>query len=255
MSGPRGPGERGASSAALLPRFLGHRGARGSAPENTLVSLRRAAELGAPWVEFDVKLTADGRAILMHDETLERTTSGSGPVAAASWERIRQLDAGAWFGPAFTGERVPDLEQAIALLAGLGLGANVEIKPCPGREAETGAAVAREVARLWPASLPPAVLSSFSEDSLAAARDAAPEVLRGLLVTDIPPDWPERLSRLACVSLHAGERQLLRPAVEAVKRRGVPMLAYTVNTRERAQALWSWGVDCVATDWPERLTG
>jgi len=236
-----------------LPRFVGHRGARGSAPENTLVSICKAAELGAPWVEFDVKLTADGHLVLMHDETLERTTNGQGPVAAASWSAIRKLDAGAWFGPAFAGERVPDLEETIALLAELGLGANVEIKPCPGRERETGAAVALAVARLWPRSLPPPVLSSFAEESLAAARDAAPALLRGLLVTDIPPDWPARLARLGCASLHAGERQLLRPAVEEVKQRGVPMLAYTANTRERAELLWSWGVDCVATDWPERL--
>lgn len=236
-----------------LPRFLGHRGARGSAPENTLVSMRKAAELGAPWVEFDVKLSADGRAILMHDDTLERTTNGRGPVAGASWEQIRQLDAGAWFAAAFAGERVPDLAQTIAVLAELGLGANVEIKPCPGRERETGEVVARGVARLWPKSLPPAVLSSFSEESLEAARDAAPTVLRSLLVTDIPPDWHARMARLGCVGLHVGERQLLRPSVEAVKQRGVPMLAYTVNTRERAETLWSWGVDCVATDWPERL--
>ena len=238
---------------SLLPRLVGHRGARGSAPENTLVSIRRAAGLGAPWVEFDVKLTADGRAILMHDDTLERTTSGRGPVAAATWEQVQALDAGAWFGPAFAGERVPDLAETIALLAELGLGANVEIKPCPGREVETGAAVAAQVARLWPRSLPPAVLSSFSEAALEAAREAAPDVARSLLVTDIPPDWHARLQRLGCAGLHAGERQLLRPAVEAVKARNVPMLAYTVNAHERAELLWSWGVDCLATDWPERL--
>jgi len=245
VSGPRG--------FALLPRLVGHRGARGSAPENTLVSMRRAAELGAPWVEFDVKLTADGRAILMHDDTLERTTNGRGPVAATSWEQVRTLDAGAWFGPAFAGERVPDLAETVTLLDELGLGANVEIKPCPGRERETGAVVAAQVARLWPRSLPPAVLSSFSEAALDAARDSAPDVARSLLVTDIPADWHARMQRLGCVGLHVGERQLLRPAVEAVKSRGVPMLAYTINERERAELLWSWGVDCLATDWPERL--
>lgn len=238
---------------SVLPRFVGHRGARGSAPENTLASIRRAAALGAPWVEFDVKLTSDGHAILMHDDTLERTTNGSGPVAARSWEQVRRLDAGAWFGTQFAGERVPDLAQTIALLAELGLGANVEIKPCPGRERETGAAVARQVERLWPKSLPPAVLSSFSETSLQAALEAAPQVMRGLLVTDIPVDWQTRMQRLQCVALHVGERQLVRPAVEDVKRHGVPMLAYTVNTRERADLLWSWGVDCLVTDWPEKL--
>ena len=116
---------------------IGHRGAAAAAPENTLASLRKAKELGASWVEFDVKLTRDGVPILMHDERLERTTNGRGEVAQATLAELQELDAGGWFGPAFRGERVPTFEAALGLCAELGLGINVEIKPCPGREAET----------------------------------------------------------------------------------------------------------------------
>lgn len=231
-----------------LPPLIGHRGARRQAPENTLVGFERAAELGARWVEFDVKLTADERLILMHDETLQRTTNGTGAVADTNWDTIRVLDAGAWFDAQFAGERVPLLSEALAKLAELGLGANIEIKPCPGREQLTGRAVAQQVLGCWPDELPPPVLSSFKAASLDAARDAAPELLRGLLVGDLPRDWQERMTTLGCATLHVGQRELDRSQVDAVKAAGVPLMAWTVNEPERARELWSWGVDAIATD-------
>src|SRR5271167_1963256 len=90
-----------------LPPVIGHRGAGGCAPENTLAGLRKAKELDCRWVEFDVRLTADGQLILLHDERLERTTDGSGKARSLPLSMIRRHDAGGWFGPSFTGERVP----------------------------------------------------------------------------------------------------------------------------------------------------
>jgi glycerophosphoryl diester phosphodiesterase len=242
------------NAGEVLPRVVGHRGARALAPENTLAGIRVAARHGAPWVEVDVKLSADAHPILMHDDTLERTTDGRGPVAGATWAAIAELDAGGWCSEEFRAERVPDLEQALALLAQLGMGANLEIKPCEGHETLTGAVVADTTLRLWRAHVPRPVLSSFSEEALAAARDTAPGLLRGLLVTDVPPDWRERMLRLDCVSLHVGQRQLERAIVETIKAAGVPLMAYTVNEPARARELWSWGVDCVATDRPDLVT-
>jgi glycerophosphoryl diester phosphodiesterase len=239
----------------VLPPLLAHRGARRVAPENTLAALRRAAELGASWVEFDVKLTADGVLVLMHDELLDRTTCGRGPVAATHSRDIARLDAGSWFSPAFDGEHVPTFAEALALLGELGLGANIEIKPCPDRERETGRAVALATAAGWPASLPPPVLSSFAPDALAAARTAAPQLLRGLLVKAVPADWAARMAALACVSLHAEQSRLTEPTVRAVKAAGVPLMAYTVNDPARARELRAWGVDALVTDDVEALLG
>lgn len=115
------------SPPPVLPPVIGHRGAAGHAPENTLASLEKAAALGVRWVEFDVKLTADAMVILFHDETLSRTTDGKGALADKKWADLRPLDAGGWFGPEFAGEHVPSLEEAVAALARLGLGAVVEI--------------------------------------------------------------------------------------------------------------------------------
>jgi len=163
-----------------LPKVIGHRGAAAYAPENTLEGLREAARRGAGWVEFDVKLTADGMPIVFHDDALDRTTNAKGEVAAASLERIRGLDAGSWFGPAFAGARVPTLEEALRLVLEQGLGANIEIKPCPGREAETAERAVAEILRLWPAKRPPPLISSFKPACLAAAKAAGIDTLVGL---------------------------------------------------------------------------
>lgn len=130
-----------AGASITFPIVIGHRGAAARAPENTLAGLRRARSLGCRWVEVDVRLTADDRAILFHDDRLERTTDGRGKVGALSLARIRRHDAGSWFDPSFAEERVPTLEEAVTLLAELRLGVNIELKSPRGREAATGTVV------------------------------------------------------------------------------------------------------------------
>ena len=116
------------------PRIVAHRGGGLLAPENTLAGIRLARNLGFDGVEFDVKLTADGVPVLMHDDTLERTTDGSGAVADTSYQQITELDAGGWFGNEFSGEPVPSFAAASALCRQAGVWANIEIKPSPGQE-------------------------------------------------------------------------------------------------------------------------
>ncbi len=235
------------------PRVIGHRGAAGHAPENTLAGLRRAAALGVRWVEFDVKLSRDGHPILFHDQDLERTTNGRGPVAATDLADLRRLDAGAWFGAAYRGEPIPTLDEALAALAAHGLGANVEIKPCPGRAAETAEIVVRQLRAAWPAGLPPPLVSSFDEAALAVARDLAPELDRALIVGAVPADWPARLERLGCGALHCGHRDLTAATAAAVTAAGITLRCFTVNTRTRAETLFAWGAASVFSDRPDRL--
>jgi glycerophosphoryl diester phosphodiesterase len=235
------------------PRIIGHRGAALAAPENTLAGFCMAAALNVEWVEFDVRLTSDGRCILLHDDTLDRTTNGRGPVARLTFDEVRRLDAGGWFGPDFAGQPVPGLEETIGLLAQLNLGAVVELKPAPGAEAETGRAVAAVLAERWPAALPPPLLSSFKPAALAAAREVAPQLTRALLVGTLPRDWRRQVEALDCAMLHADQRRLDRPTVEVVRDAGLPLFAYTVNLPQRARELFSWGVDAVFSDCPDRV--
>ncbi|MBW7852325.1 MAG: glycerophosphodiester phosphodiesterase [Rhodospirillales bacterium] len=235
------------------PKVIGHRGAAGSAPENTLAGFRRAAALGAPWVEFDARLTADGQAVVFHDDRLERTTNGRGRLATTPVAELRRLDAGAWFGAAFAGERVPTVGEALALIAALGMGANMEIKPDPGRDGKVARAAMEAALAAWPEGREPPLVSSFSSAALVVAREVAPDWPRGLLVDRLPSDWRDITVRLDCATLHCGHRGLDARGVAAVRDAGLEVLAFTVNEPDRARRLWDWGVAGVFTDFPERL--
>jgi glycerophosphoryl diester phosphodiesterase len=229
------------------PRGIAHRGGGTLAPENTLAGLRMAADHGCKGVEFDVMLSGDGTPVLIHDETLERTTDGHGRVAETSDAELARLDAGSWHSGRFAGEPVPSFGDAAELCLALGLWVNVEIKPSRGHEAETGRKVALEAKEMW-SGLPPPLLSSFSLEALVAAREAAPELPRGLLVDAPPADWLKRLRRLGCLSLHCSRRHFGRRLLDEARRAEVPLLVYTVNDPEDAMQLLRSGVAAVFSD-------
>jgi glycerophosphoryl diester phosphodiesterase len=250
---PQGPGSVRPSLSLKLPPVIGHRGAAARAPENTLAGLRRAKALGCAWVECDVRLTADGAPILCHDASLERTTDGTGLVAGQSLAMIRRRDAGVRFGPAFTGERMPALEEALALAVELGLGVNIEIKADPGREYATAAAVASAVNRLGKAAAPPLFVSSFLPAAMAALRDLAPRTWRGVLFRSVPGNWSEIARRLGVVVIGADHRRLLPRRVAELRSARYPVTAYTVNDPARARLLFAWGVTSVFSDMPDMI--
>ena len=241
------------AAANRPPRLIGHRGAADLAPENTEASFRRAAALGAPWVEFDVHLSADGVPVVIHDDTVDRTTDGTGAVAALTLAEIRRLDAGTWFGAEFRGARIPTLEETIALLDELKLGAVVEIKPSPGQEAATAEATVAMLARRWPAHLPAPMVSSFERAALARAQEVAPAIARAFTVGKLPPDWHREADRLGASAIHADHRRIDRGAVIAVRQAGLPLFAYTVNDPARARELYEWGVASLFTNRPDLL--
>jgi glycerophosphoryl diester phosphodiesterase len=224
-----------------LPRWIAHRGGGSLAPENTLAGIRVAARLGFKAVEFDVMLSGNGTPVLIHDETLERTTNGAGRVCDTPDSLLFSLDAG-------QGERIPRLAEAAALCREYGLLANVEIKPAAGHERATAAVVARQTADLWRGAAVQPLLSSFSLAALAVARDLAPEIPRGVLFEDPPRDWLAEVQWLQAVSLHC-DAGLVRDEVLAVAREHeIPVLCYTVNVPEQARMLFGRGVSGVFTD-------
>lgn len=236
------------------PRIIAHRGGGLLAPENSLAAIRLARNLGFIGVEFDVKLTKDGVPVLMHDDTLERTTNGTGSVAQTSYQEIVKLDAGGWFGNEFAGEPVPSFAAASALCRQAGIWANIEIKPSPGHDRETGEAVARMAKLLWTGSHPLPLLSSFSALALEAAAVESPELPRALLVVEAPPNWLAQLDRLQCVALHVSHRHLDAELVKAVHDSGRGVLTYTVNDSEIALDMLEWGVDALVTDQLDAIT-
>ncbi len=237
----------------IAPKIIGHRGVAGHAPENTIASIRRAAELGAPWVEFDVQLSRDNIPVLFHDETLDRTTNASGPVDAKSAAELNRLDAGSWFSPEFTGEPVPTLAAVFDELERLRLGANIELKPSPARALETGRVVAAMVAADWPASLPAPLISSFQEDALAGFREVAPDFDRAFISFRVPRDWRKRMQCSGCVALHCLGKHLTEKRVAAIRNAGYTLRCFTINDVALGRQLLDWGVDALISDFPERL--
>lgn len=230
-----------------LPRVFAHRCGGALAPENTLAGLRMAAAMGCRAVEFDVMLSADGSPWLIHDETLERTTNGAGRLCDTLNGVLIKLDAGSYQHRAFAGEPIPTLEAAAALCLELNLMANVEIKPAAGFEAVTGEVVAKLVPQLWrDAPLP--LVSSFSDKALIAARSAAPLLPLGYLWERPPTDWLSRLNALGAYSLHCACSELDDAVLRTASANGIPVLCYTVNDRQAADALFKRGVAAVFSD-------
>lgn len=230
--------------------IIGHRGLAAMAPENTLASFRAAAAHGLSMVEFDVRLSGDGVPLVFHDDTLERTTEGTGPVAERDWAEIRGLDAGSWFGPAFAGERVPSLDQGLRLCLDLGLAVNMEIKPDHGREAETARVALAAARSLWPDGAPLPVISSFAPRCLEVARDEAPGWPRAVLAERRPTGWERIAAEMKAGALHLDHRFLDPAQVAAAAARGLAVRAYTVNEPRRVDQLRAWGVAAVFSDGP-----
>jgi glycerophosphoryl diester phosphodiesterase len=229
------------------PLWLAHRGAGKLAPENTLAAFRMGAGFGFRAFECDVKLSQDGEAFLLHDDTLDRTTNGHGSPASADWANLARLDAGSWHSPPFAAEPLPRFAQIAAFCQANGCALNIEIKPCPGEEARTGAAVAQEAARLWAGALPP-LLSSFKPDALAAARDAEPQLPRALLLDRLWDGWPQAADSLGVVAVITNYRLMDRPLIERLHASGWRALVYTVNDAATAARLIADGIDGLITD-------
>ncbi|RZI40650.1 glycerophosphodiester phosphodiesterase [Herbaspirillum sp. HC18] len=242
----------------FYPKVLAHRGGGTLAPENTLAGMRCGHAHGFRAVEFDVMLSSDSIPVLMHDPEFGRTVRGTGRVCDTTAGQLAKMDAGAWRGPEFAGEPVPAYEQVVQYCKANGIWMNVEIKPAPGFEVRTGQVVAEWTRRLFAAEIAAHVpgandatlplFSSFSFESLVAAKEAAPELPRGYLVDVIPPDWRDRLQALDAIALHTNHKNLLPERAHAVKQAGYGLFCYTVNTPERAREIFGWGVDAFCTD-------
>jgi len=230
------------------PRWIAHRGAGKLAPENTLAAFRLGHAHGWRMFECDVKLSADGLPFLLHDATLERTTNGQGTAGQWPWAELARLDAGSWLAPAYAGEPLPTLQTIARFCLDHASLLNIEIKPTPGTERQTGEVVARVAEQLWQGAAVPPLLSSFQPESLLGAQAAAPALPRALLLDRLWDGWLETARRLDCVAVVC-QYALWDPATLAQARAaGLRCLCYTVNDATAAQDLLALGLDGLITD-------
>jgi len=230
---------------------LGHRGASGYAPENTIAAFGLGISQGCHGFEFDVQLSRDGEPVVHHDWSVERTTGGTGDIRDLTFREIRSLDAGKWFSPEFRGQKIPALAEVLELIPEKML-LNVELKSRasdgPGLEEKTISVLQKH------ARLENTILSSFNHLSLERARDIAPGIRLGMLYEALllrPFDYVEKLD-LGLYSIHPLHDYVSPALVLETHRRGLKMACWTVNTRERAAELREYGVDIVITNYPDR---
>jgi glycerophosphoryl diester phosphodiesterase len=226
--------------------IVGHRGAAGVAPENTLPSFEAAWAAGVAWVETDVRLTRDGVPVLLHDATLDRTTTGHGPVAERTWEGLQALDAGARFDPAFNGTRVARLEELLATAAGRS-GVLIELKAEMGRpdllvrQVLAAVEAARGEIRVR--------LISFEADLLERVRHDDPSLATGLIASTAAGLLGTG-RRLGCVAIHPWVAALSPELVGETRAAGLRVNAWTANTPEHVRRAAEMGVDEITTDFP-----
>ena len=224
------------------PLIIGHRGARG-APENTLAALRLALEQGADGVEVDVRATADGIPVLMHDAAVDHTTDGRGTVASLTLAELKRLDAGG-------GEQVPTLTEALALVQGsrgrprgLSLLILVEIKP-PGIEEAAVAAIRQAGMAEW------VIAGSFLREVVVRVRQLAPEIACALIATEEPRpllSWAQARGLWGLAMEHSF---IDAQAVAEARRLGLTIAAWTVDEPEEARRLRNIGVAAIITNEP-----
>ena len=230
------------------PRWVAHRGAGKLAPENTLAAFRLGAHHGYRMFECDVKLSADDVPFLMHDASLDRTTTGKGIGGSQPWRDLSQLDAGSWHSRAHAGEPLPSFENIARYCLRNGYFLNIEIKPTPGTERHTGEVVARHAARLWQGAAVPPLLTSFNPEALEGAQAVQPELPRGLLLDNLWKGWLETALTLGCVAIVCNHALWDISTVKQAKSAGFRTLSYTVNDEWAAQRLIDLGTDAIITD-------
>lgn len=241
-----------------------HRGAAGLCPENTLAAFRKAIEVGVDGTEMDLQTTKDGAVVIIHDDTVDRTTDGRGRIGDFTLEEIQRLDAGGKFGPAFRGERIPTLRELIDLVKAAGdprFRLNLEVKFADGREGEPADLEERVLAVLRETGFTDRVITqSFHHPSAAKMKRLAPAIPAGLLVGERrQPKDPVAAVREHRVDYYAPHHSLVTPELLArLHGAGIPVVAWTVNDPAAMRRLIGLGLgslpgDGLISDYPDRL--
>jgi glycerophosphoryl diester phosphodiesterase len=235
---------------------IAHRGASGYYPENTLIAFQRAVELGADMIELDVHLTKDGEVVVIHDETLDRTTNGKGNVRDYTLPELKKLDAGAWYKSEFAGERIPTLEEVLQSLKGK-VQFNIEIKNGPvyyqGIEEKILAILLKQDLR------DQVVISSFDHRCLKKIKKMNPDLATGSLVKlgvlyVARLLKPEKIAQsVGATGLHLHKSYVTPDLVHRAKQHGLRVLVWTVNEPAQMSHFIKMGVDGIVTNFPDKL--
>ncbi len=237
------------------PFVIGHRGSSGTAPENTLASFHQAIDAGADMVELDVRLTKDFFLVVLHDRDVRRTTNGSGKIWNLTLEELRRLDAGSWFSPEFTGERIPTLRQVMELLPQNVL-LNMEVKTDGDPRKRIAMEEACILAVLEKKFEERVLISSFDHRFLRRLHFLYPRIPTGALYHPVrdAAKKPSGISRRIGAGVFiCGRTQLRQRFVDDARAHKIMTACYVVNTPQQLEKVVRLGVNAVVTDFPKRM--
>ncbi|TGK01377.1 glycerophosphodiester phosphodiesterase [Leptospira langatensis] len=240
------------------PWVIAHRGDSGEYPENTLLSFRKAVEIKADWIELDITYSADNQIVVIHDDSLDRTTDKKGEIRHLSYNAIRNSDAGSWKHPKFKGEPVPNLWEVWDFLKDKEIGLNVEIKSTAYEEIPIETAIEQELIDYAKKNslFSKTLFSSFCWDSLARLRELSVDAKLGILIGEESSSWMDALElgfRLNAFSLNLSIHELDPEIVSKIQGEGFKVLVYTLNSEEELKKGISLGVDGIFTNFPARM--
>jgi glycerophosphoryl diester phosphodiesterase len=232
--------------------LIAHRGGSLEAPENTMAAFRHAIGLGVRYVELDVQMTRDGELVVIHDETLDRTTDGTGPVQGYTLDEIRRFDAGAKFSPEYSGERIPTLREVLELCLEAGVGVVVELKaPHVNRGLEER--VAPLLAEMHTRGSENNYCISFDHTSIRRMRELDPALPLGYLYEWNAPSFVTADETVQAVCPYFASALAMPEQVEEAHRLGKHVFVYTVNEADQMRALAAAGIDGMVSDRPTLL--
>jgi glycerophosphoryl diester phosphodiesterase len=231
---------------------VGHRGAMGHCPENTLVSFERGLELGADWIELDVHVSRDGALIVIHDETVDRTTNGSGLVQELTVAELKELDAGSWFGPAYAGQRILTLDEVLVWAQSTGTVLDIEIKNAPVYYAGIEENVVQTLDRHGMTDQ--AIVISFDHRAVQRVHTLDSRIVTGVLYACRPVDGGLSLARQAGADAVLPHWAYVTSSdVRAAHDAGLSVAPWTSSDPTILSGLIAAGVDAIGTNHPDAL--
>ena len=232
-----------------MTKIFAHRGSKGTHPENTLASFKEAVRVGSDGIELDVHLTKDGHLVVIHDETVDRTTNGTGEIRNLTLAEIKAMDVGSWFHNKYAGEKIPTLEEVLLLLTELGFNGqlNIELKTDVIQyKGLVEKCLALQSAKDWPFAI---VYSSFNPYTLVELKEANPSQEIGLLFES--KEWADKGDAMLEKESYHPDLKLLDWAIEW-NRNQLPLRVWTVNEDTDINRCFELLIEAIFTDYPEK---
>ncbi len=231
-----------------MTKIFAHRGASYHCPENTMSSFKKAEQLGADGIEFDVQLSADGVPVVIHDRTLRRTTNGYGNVDSMTVNELQRLDAGSWFAQDYKHESIPTLQEVLNWSKQTDLLLNIELKS-RGKESDLEKNVVASIMKHELANR--VIISSFWKSSLKQIKLLNADLLTAILLEKSVDDSLAFAQKLNLEAIHPNYKHVTKEYIDFIHSHNLKIRPYTVNNDRKMRRLVQWNVDAIITDRPD----